>query len=87
MVDVWSLCALEISLSGLTLFGTVPKEDHLSLFKSGHTDYQRVVRLLDFKKGDVARASNISRMSVRYDRKIPKELVDRIQEWALARQS
>lgn len=74
-----------LPLNGSALFDTVPKVDHLSLFKSsGHTDYQRVVRLLDFNKRDVARASNIPWMSIRYDQKMPKELADRVQEWALA---
>ena len=75
---------MEIPLSSTTLFNTVPKEDRLALFASGHTDYQKVVRLLDFSKSDVAKASSIPSMSVRYDQKIPKELAERIQEWAIA---
>jgi uncharacterized protein (DUF2384 family) len=75
---------MEIPVSGVALFDNVPKEDRLSLFVTGHTDYQKVVRLLDFNKKDVAKASNISRMSVRYDRKMPKELEERLGEWALA---
>lgn len=71
-------------MNATALFETVPREDPLSLFPHGHTDYQRVVKLLDFNKKDVARASNISRQSIRYDRKIPKELEDRLQEWAVA---
>jgi len=39
---------------------------------------------LDFSKKDVARASNVSRMSVRYDQKMPRELEERVGEWALA---
>jgi hypothetical protein len=71
-------------LSSTTLFNTVPKEDRLTLFTSGRTDYQKVVRLLDFSKSDVAKASNIPSMSVRYDHKMPKDLADRLQEWAIA---
>jgi len=74
----------EISLSSAPLFNTVPKEDRLSLFASGQTDYQKVVRLLNFSKSDVAKASSIPSMSVRYDRKMPKELAERLQEWAIA---
>ncbi len=49
------------------------------------TDYQKVVRLLDFKKNDVARASNISVHSIRYDPpRMPKELEERLNEWAVA---
>ena len=67
-----------------TLFDTVPKEDYLALFPRGVTDYQKVVKLLDFKKRDVARAANVSLQSVRYDQKMPQELEDRVREWAVA---
>ena len=72
-------------MSGLALFETVPKEDYLTLFPSGDTDYEKVVDLLDFRKKDVARASNVALHSVRYDPpKMPREFQDRIQEWAVA---
>ena len=72
-------------MSGLALFETVPKEDYLSLFPPAGTDYEKVVDLLDFRKKDVARASNVALHSVRYDPpKMPRELRDRIQEWAVA---
>ena len=71
-------------MDGTALFNTIPKEDPLLLFRGGDTDYQRVVRLLDFKKRDVARASQISIQSVRYDHKIPRELEERVREWAVA---
>jgi hypothetical protein len=71
-------------VNGAALFNTVPKEDYLALFPPGGTDYQRVVRLLDFKKKDVAKALNISLQSVRYDQKMPRELEARVREWAVA---
>lgn len=71
-------------MSGAALFETIPKDDPLSLFRGGDPDYQRVVKLLDFGKKDVARASQISISSVRYDYKIPKELEERLREWAVA---
>lgn len=71
-------------MNGTALFHTVPREDPLRLFLGGSTDYQRVVSLLDFKKKDVARASQISIQSVRYDHKMPKELEERVREWAVA---
>jgi hypothetical protein len=84
MAKTWSPYGTEHPLVSTTLFNTVPKEDRLALFADGHTDYQKVVRLLDFSKSDVAKASSIPSMSVRYDRKIPKELAERLQEWAIA---
>jgi hypothetical protein len=84
MDEIWSFYGMEITLSSVNLFGTVPKEDRLALFASGHTDYKKVVRLLEFNKSDVAKASSVPSISVRYDQKIPKELADRVQEWAIA---
>ena len=75
---------MEIPLSSTTLFNTVPKKDLLSLFAGGHTNFQKVVKLLEFSKSDVAKASKIPSMSVRYDQKIPKDLADRLEEWAIA---
>jgi uncharacterized protein (DUF2384 family) len=67
------------------LFENVPKEDYFSLFPPTGPDYQKVVKLLDFQKKDVARASNIAVQSVRYDPpKMPRELAERIQEWGVA---
>jgi uncharacterized protein (DUF2384 family) len=73
-----------LPLSSANLFSTVPKEDRLTLFPSGKTDYQKVVKLLNFSKSDVAKASDVPSISVRYDKKIPKDLADRLQEWAIA---
>lgn len=68
------------------LFENIPKQDYLGLFANeGATDYQKVVKLLDLRKKDVARASNVSVQSVRYDPpRMPKELQERLFEWAIA---
>lgn len=64
------------------IFSTVPKKNYLSLYHDDQTDYQRVVDWLDFQKKDVARATQTPTESVRYDEKMPKELKERIDEWA-----
>lgn len=69
---------------GTTIFDTVPKEDYLSLFSGERTDYQKVVRLLNFNKREVAKAAHVSLKSVRYDQKIPREVEERLDEWATA---
>jgi hypothetical protein len=68
----------------LPLFSTVPTNDYLSLFQGGRTDYRKVVELLALSKQEVARASNVPKQFVRYDQRIPKELENRIKEWAIA---
>jgi hypothetical protein len=73
-----------VPMNRAALFNTVPTEDHLALFDAGKTDYQEVVRLLDFTKREVARASNLPLRSIRYGQKMPKELEERLSEWAIA---
>ena len=69
-----------------SLFDTVPntKEDYLSLYKTGGVDYEKVVSILEFKKKEIAKASNVPVDSVRYDQKMPKELEERLLEWSSA---
>lgn len=70
--------------SEVDLFNTVPKQNYMSLFSDGKVDYQKVAKLLDMKKEDIAKATQTPLSSVRYDKNIPKELSDRIVEWANA---
>ena len=65
-------------------FGNVPSTDLMGLFKNGRANYKKAVEVLDFRKEDVSVAANIPKASVRYDNRIPKELQERIQEWAIA---
>ena len=66
-----------------TLFRTVPKEDYLSLFDGSTPRYKDVVESLDFHKKDVSNVTGVAQSSVRYDDKIPKDVSDRIREWAI----
>lgn len=63
------------------LGGTVPQSNHLHLF-SGNIA-KNVVRFLDLDTNDVSRGLDINKKSVRYDEKIPKELLQRLQEIAV----
>jgi len=63
---------------GTALFDNVP-EDHLSVYK----DPARTVSLLDFGKKDVAKATNVALQSIRYDNQMPRELKERLNEWAV----
>jgi len=71
-------------MSPQSLFDTVPKEDTLSLFPDGKPNFEKVVDVLEFKKKDIAKASSVPVESVRFDDKMPKELYDRMTEWATA---
>src|SRR5260221_14479424 len=63
------------------LGGTVPHTNHLNLF-SGNIA-KNVVKFLDLDTNDVSRGLDVSKKSVRYDEKIPKELMHRLQEIAV----
>ena len=65
------------------IFANVPQQDYLSVFKDDKPVYNRIVDFLDFKKEDISKATEVPLSSVRYDEKIPKELHERIKEWAI----
>lgn len=64
------------------LFGTIPEHDYLDFWPGGTFDAQRVVRFLELTKADVARIARVSAASVRFDQKIPKNVLDRFTEIA-----
>jgi uncharacterized protein (DUF2384 family) len=65
------------------LFGNVPT-DSMHFYHDGHLDYEKVVRTLNLKKADISAATNIKEPSIRYDSKMPKDLEQRLLEWATA---
>ena len=65
------------------IFANVPKQDYLSFFKNDKPVYNRIIDFLDFKKEDISKATEVPLSSVRYDEKIPRELHERIIEWAM----
>jgi hypothetical protein len=66
------------------VFESIPKEDPFHLFKGSQPDIHKVQRVLKFTKKDTAKASNVPESSVRWDDRTPKELIDRVTEWAIA---
>lgn len=65
------------------IFATVPKKDYLAFFEKDSPRYNRIIDFLEFKKEDISKATDVPLSSVRYDDKIPKELHERIREWAI----
>lgn len=64
------------------MFSTVSEKDYLSFFEDNKPNYNRIIDFLEFKKEDISKAAEVPLNSVRYDEKIPKELHERIEEWA-----
>jgi hypothetical protein len=65
------------------LFENVPP-DVLHLFEGSRPNAKKVVDLLHYRKEDVSVAANLPVTSVRYDGKMPKELLELFTQWALA---
>jgi uncharacterized protein (DUF2384 family) len=66
-----------------TLYSTVARKDYLGLMDQGEPRYDRVVKLLGFGNREVAQATGLSPSSIRFDVKVPQEVVERIKEWSV----
>jgi len=64
------------------LFNTVPNRDYLGFWSGETFEPYRVVQFLELTKHDVAKVAGVSLTSVRFDQKIPRNVVDRIMEIA-----
>jgi predicted nucleotidyltransferase len=64
------------------IFSTIPRRDYLDFFPNGSFEPQRVVRFLALAKVDVARIAEVPLASVRFDRKIPASVLDRLVQIA-----
>ena len=64
------------------LFDTVPAKNYLPFSLVNEADYEKVIDLLEFQKRDVATGADVPLQSVRYDERMPRELKERIGEWA-----
>jgi len=64
------------------LFRTVPDRDYLGFWTNQSLNAREVAQFLDLDKRDVAKLSGVATASVRFDHKIPKEVIDRLKEIA-----
>jgi len=64
------------------LFRTVPDQDYLDMWADDALRPDRVARFLNLDRSDVAKVAGVSVKSVRYDQKIPREVLDRLTEIA-----
>jgi hypothetical protein len=66
-----------------TLTGNIAQEDYLGFWRPGEQpNYRAVMDFLQIDKEETARIARVAISSVRYDRKIPQELADRLEEIA-----
>ena len=66
------------------LFATVPAQDHLGFWAThGLLDAQRVAKFLSLEKREVAHLADVAPASVRWDHKIPQEVLEYLTEIAV----
>jgi predicted nucleotidyltransferase len=65
-----------ISSTPAGLFRSIPDTDYLGFWDGRRLNPMAVVRFLRFSKADVARIATVSPASVRFDRKIPADVLD-----------
>lgn len=65
------------------IFATAPKEDYLSFFKNREPQYNRIKDFLELKNEDISKATGVPLESIRFDERIPREVQDRMREWAI----
>jgi hypothetical protein len=68
--------------SSSPLFTTVAAHDYLQFWQAGRFHPQRVVKFLNLSKEDIAHLAGVSVSSVRFDRKAPRDLVERLTDVA-----
>lgn len=64
------------------LFGTVADKNYLGFGANETLNARGVAEFLDLNKRDVAKVADVAPASVRYDEKIPKDVLERLQEIA-----
>lgn len=64
------------------LFGTVPDRDYLGFWADQTLKTREVTQFLRLAKRDVAKLSGVATASVRFDHKIPAEVLERLKEIA-----
>lgn len=64
------------------LFGTVADKNYLGFWANETLNAREVADFLDLNKRDIAKVAEVAPASVRYDEKIPKDVLERLQEIA-----
>lgn len=65
------------------LFNTVPERDYLGFWANQTLQAKSVADFLDLDRREIARMAGVSGASVRWDHKIPQEVVERLTEIAV----
>ena len=64
------------------LFRTVAEKDYLGFWANNILQARQVAEFLNLGKSDVAKVAHVAQKSVRYDEKIPRDVLERLMEIA-----
>jgi hypothetical protein len=67
-----------------SVFDSIATHDKFNVFTGAKPNYNKVREVLRFDKGDIAKAAHVTRASVRFDKRAPREILERMTEWAAA---
>lgn len=65
------------------LFANVPSKDYLGFWADQTLQAKTVADFMNFDRREIARVAGVSSASVRWDQKIPREVLDRLTEIAV----
>jgi hypothetical protein len=66
----------------MNVFSNVYSQDYLGFVNETALDYPKVAKFLDLDKNEISKLAGVSKKSVRFDVKIPKEVRERLEEIA-----
>ena len=72
-----------MSVNTQQLFNTIPKGDPLHFWANHGLDYNRLSEFLDLDKSALSKLAGVSKSSVRFDERIPRDLKDRMEQIAI----
>ena len=72
-----------MSASNQPLFNNVPEGDPLKFWANHGLDYDRLTEFLDLDKTAWSKLAGVSKSSVRFDERIPRDLKDRMEQIAI----
>jgi hypothetical protein len=70
-------------MNNQSLFNNVPEGDPLNFWANHGLDYDRLTEFLDLDKSAWSKVAGVSKSSVRFDERIPRDLKDRMEQIAV----
>ena len=72
-----------MSLNTQKLFSNIPQGDPLNFWNNHALDYGQLSEFLELDTSDLSKLAGVSKSSVRFDDRIPRDLKDRMEQIAI----